>query len=96
MHGYFTILESLGGGVGMLDFDRDGRQDLFAPGGGRFDSAKQPTGRESSLFRPHHSPVAVNGSFIDVSAAAKLLSHPIFRTGESSVILTTTDSTTSC
>ncbi len=32
----YTILESLGGGVGMVDFDLDGWTDLFCPGGGTF------------------------------------------------------------
>jgi hypothetical protein len=31
-----TILESLGGGVGVIDFDLDGWADLFFPGGGSF------------------------------------------------------------
>src|SRR5436190_1911988 len=33
----FTILESLGGGVGLLDYDNDGRLDIFLAGGGYFD-----------------------------------------------------------
>ncbi|MEW4568701.1 CRTAC1 family protein [Tautonia sp. JC769] len=33
--GALAILESLGGGVAVFDFDRDGRPDLFFPGGGR-------------------------------------------------------------
>lgn len=45
-----TILESLGGGVGVLDYDRDGRQDLFFPGGGDF-ADKKTIGHPSQLFR---------------------------------------------
>ncbi len=46
----FTILESLGGGVGVIDFDRDGHQDLFCTGGGSFD--KQTIfGFPAQLFR---------------------------------------------
>lgn len=80
-HGFFTILESLGGGIGMLDFDRDGLQDLFAPGGGRFDSSKQPTGRASSLFRQYFAAVGVKGSFADVAAAAGVVESPHFSHG---------------
>jgi enediyne biosynthesis protein E4 len=46
----FTILESLGGGVGVIDFDRDGFQDLFCPGGGDFID-KKIVGLPSELFR---------------------------------------------
>jgi hypothetical protein len=34
--GHNAILESLGGGVGMVDYDGDGRLDLFFPAGGGF------------------------------------------------------------
>src|SRR5215210_1069186 len=33
---HLAILESLGGGVGLIDFDGDGRLDLYVPGGGYF------------------------------------------------------------
>ncbi len=33
---HFTILESLGGGAAMLDYDGDGLLDIFLPGGGYF------------------------------------------------------------
>ncbi|TVQ01251.1 MAG: CRTAC1 family protein [Planctomycetaceae bacterium] len=46
----FTILESLGGGIGVIDYDRDGRPDLFCPGGGTF-SDDEPIGFASQLFR---------------------------------------------
>src|SRR5688572_2456822 len=33
----YTILESLGGGVALFDYDGDGRPDVFLTGGGSFD-----------------------------------------------------------
>src|SRR5262245_10263158 len=33
---HLSILESLGGGVGLIDFDGDGLLDIFLPGGGAF------------------------------------------------------------
>lgn len=45
-----TILESLGGGVGVLDFDRDGESDLFFPSGGTISKEKSLTGLPSHLF----------------------------------------------
>src|SRR5262249_25881796 len=34
---HYSILESLGGGVGLIDYDGDGLLDIFLPGGGYFD-----------------------------------------------------------
>jgi enediyne biosynthesis protein E4 len=45
-----TILESLGGGVGVIDFDLDGWPDLFFPGGGTF-ADSTVVGVASELFR---------------------------------------------
>ncbi|HVX14354.1 MAG TPA: CRTAC1 family protein [Pirellulales bacterium] len=49
--GFHTIVESLGGGIGLFDYDNDGRYDLFCPGGGKFDAEKNPSGIPSALFR---------------------------------------------
>lgn len=46
----FTILESLGGGIGVIDFDRDGHPEFFCPGGGSFDN-KSIYGFPAQLFR---------------------------------------------
>ncbi len=45
------MIESNGGGVGFLDFDRDGRWDLFLPGGGRLTNDKLPIMVDNGLFR---------------------------------------------
>jgi hypothetical protein len=45
-----AMIESNGGGVAILDFDRDGRWDLFIPGGGRLDSSKHPILVDNGLF----------------------------------------------
>lgn len=51
--GHLAILESLGGGVGVLDFDGDGLPDLFLTGGGHYtgQDKKQITGLPCKLFR---------------------------------------------
>src|SRR5262245_30823792 len=51
--GHFAILESLGGGVALLDFDGDGRLDIFLTGGGRFEGPdnKTITGLPCKLYR---------------------------------------------
>src|SRR5215207_3610999 len=48
-----SILESLGGGVALIDFDGDGLLDLFLPGGGSFAGKDKKTiiGQPCKLFR---------------------------------------------
>jgi hypothetical protein len=38
--GHFAIIESLGGGGALIDFDGDGLLDLFLPGGGYYEAGK--------------------------------------------------------
>jgi hypothetical protein len=49
----YAILDSLGGGVAVLDYDGDGLMDLFITGGGRYASRapKQLVGRGNRLFK---------------------------------------------
>ena len=49
--GHFAILESLGGGTCIFDYDADGSMDLFVPGGGTFGSGKTVEGLPGALFR---------------------------------------------
>ncbi|QJX00660.1 hypothetical protein FTUN_8292 [Frigoriglobus tundricola] len=48
--GHLAIIESLGGGVALLDYDGDGLLDVFLPGGGDYD-AKKVLGRPCKLYR---------------------------------------------
>jgi hypothetical protein len=48
----YTLLESLGGGVGLIDYDRDGWLDIVLPGGGGFDPQGSAIhGKATRLFR---------------------------------------------
>jgi hypothetical protein len=51
--GHLAILESLGGGVGMIDFDQDGLYDIFIPAGGYYDGPekKQIKGHPCKLYK---------------------------------------------
>lgn len=48
--GHLSILESLGGGVALLDFDGDNKLDIFLVGGGFFEG-KEIRGRPCRLYR---------------------------------------------
>lgn len=73
----FTILESVGGGVAMLDYDRDGQLDLFFPGGGTIDAETgEPSGLPGVLYRNEG-----NWQFRDVTAAAGLTTGETYTHG---------------
>jgi hypothetical protein len=50
---HYAILESLGGGLAVLDFDGDGLLDLFIPGGGHYEGPNkyQVKGNPCRLYR---------------------------------------------
>jgi hypothetical protein len=64
-----TILESVGGGIGLIDYDGDGLLDIFITGGDSFEGPKKHdvTGRPCELYRN-----LGNGKFKDVTAEAGL------------------------
>jgi hypothetical protein len=51
--GHLAILESLGGGGGLIDFDGDGLLDIFLPGGGTYTGPNMRTivGRPCKLYK---------------------------------------------
>ena len=66
---HLAILESLGGGVALIDFDGDGLLDLFLPGGGYYSGKdkKDIVGAPCKLYRN-----LGKGKFQDVTGAAGL------------------------
>ena len=74
--GHCTILESLGGGVGWLDYDRDGWLDLVAPGGGGFTPDERITGAATVLCRSR-----LGTSFADVSLPAGIVDDGLYSHG---------------
>ncbi len=72
-----TILESLGGGVALIDYDGDGLLDVFVTGGGYFERSGpfQIKGHPCRLFRN-----LGNFKFEDVSAKAGLDQLPLWYT----------------
>ena len=68
----FTILETVGGGVAMLDFDGDHEVDLFFPGGGEFrGSPPQVRGLPGTMYRN-----AGAMQFEDVSGLSRINETP--------------------
>src|SRR5437016_3775015 len=51
--GHYAILESLGGGVGLIDYDGDGLLDIFLPAGGYYDGLDKKTirGHPCKLYK---------------------------------------------
>src|SRR5204862_6585971 len=60
-----VLIETMGGGVGFLDFDHDGLQDIFFVNGGETPNGKSPKPVRNALYRN-----LGNGEFQDVAAHA--------------------------
>jgi hypothetical protein len=71
--GKVAIVETLGGGVGLLDYDGDGRLDVFVTGGGAFDpsDSHRLLGHPCKLYRN-----LGNWQFEDVTERAGLAAVP--------------------
>jgi tetratricopeptide (TPR) repeat protein len=65
--------ESLGGGVGLIDYDGDGWLDVYAVGGGKLadEPVPPPVPQQDRLFRNRG-----DGTFEDVTASVGLLAFP--------------------
>jgi len=90
--GRCAILESLGGGVGWVDYDRDGWLDLVATGGGGFGEGSTVTGLPTNLWRSRPLAAGLPGGgapaaagagrrFDDVALPAGLDTPPLYTHG---------------
>jgi len=72
--GHYAILESLGGGVGLIDYDGDGLLDIFVTGGGYYDGPNKGEikGYQNRLYKN-----LGNGRFRDVTKEVGL-DQPLF------------------
>lgn len=71
-----AILETLGVGVAVWDFDADGSLDVFIPGGGGFGDGPRVVGRAPALYQQQ-----APWSFREVARAAGLLDERFYSLG---------------
>ncbi len=79
--GRCSILESLGGGVGWFDYDRDGWLDLVATGGGGFGDGPVLTGAPTTLWRSVPAAAGSGRHFDGVARPAGLDTLPLYTHG---------------
>lgn len=77
----YAILESLGGGVGLFDYDLDGWIDAFFPGGGSFTPSKTIEGRNSTFFRNQGHCGTLKNLFAEISVPAGVAQAPFYSHG---------------
>jgi enediyne biosynthesis protein E4 len=70
------LIETMGGGVGFLDFDNDGWLDIFLLNGGETPHGKSEKAVQNALYRN-----LGNGKFVDVAAQAGLGGVKTYGTG---------------
>lgn len=73
---HYAYVEFLGGGVSSLDYDLDGRIDLFFPKGGRIEKDRPLSGVPSKFFR-NLWPAAVDVSQQSFTAEISFYSHGV-------------------
>ncbi len=71
--GHFSILETLGSGVAMVDYDRDGWVDLMFPGGGTYTAQPSPTGLPAAGYRNNG-----DGTYRDVSTVTGISTDRLY------------------
>jgi hypothetical protein len=74
--GHYAILESLGGGVALFDYDGDGALDVFLPGGGKYGPEKEILGLPGALYRNRGEI-----SFVEVTLPAGVRDAPYYSHG---------------
>ncbi len=74
--GHCGMVEPLGGGVAILDYDADGALDLCAAGGGDYTEGPALRGRSPGLFRQQS-----NGCFSDTTQPARAETSPYYSHG---------------
>lgn len=78
--GNMSILESLGGGLAAIDFDRDGYDDFCIAGGGAFTSTKMIHGAATGLFRNMRSQKLQAAAAEAGIGNSRFYSHGVFST----------------